>query len=643
MIELLRNKNKFVYVLFQSLLFAIYWITLLNNSNLIVPIIFLSILFLYLVRDLLLVFLSLFLATSIMTVILEVAWVIRFFEGKNINLFYLITILFLILAVFVVSKIFPQEQQSKYDEKSLTAHAFLVILALQIFHRINLGNNQELSFKYLIATGEDNATWLSGLSSGFTSQGNYIFTESANSGGEKLTGLLAQNLRGLLNFGLTDSELSLNLVNLQRIYGVFLSLNIFIVTIMVFRICKNLKLNESASYAISFSAGLATYLSASSIAVYGHLPVLQTTAFIFAGISLLFFKTNEKNRLPINPAHLKTILFLFIAFAAAQSWYPIAPAIYLLILMVVASFLVPKIKSVIQKNALIASFFILIAAAGLLVIIFFQKVALISAFNKFVYLIHFPGGTMTPSNLQLIIYLITVALLTKATAPNLVDTSILKNTKLLLLALTSFYVLTVAVSVTTSPFSTSYAAAKLGMAIIIISLPITITLVGIKFFQGTKSIISSLAFFLASWGALFYLGAPSGPPSPAYNQFGFPFVLNNLISEKSAYNYEWINPLIGEISLKGEKRILCFESKQGNFDSENARICTRFAAGIQGFEREPIRELWERVNLNSIPAEELSNQLPSDFEAQYKIFRTDSNFDSTLDPNQIQISNLFAD
>jgi hypothetical protein len=246
---------------------------------------------------------------------------------------------------------------------------------------------------------------------------------------------------------------------------------------------------------------------------------------------------------------------------------------------------------------------------------------------------------MHPSQFQILLSLVTTLALISVDFQKFADPTSALVIKVLLSSFLIFYVFVVAISITTSPYSTSYAASKLGLFISQITTPFLIMIVGTFFFNRVTNVLAPVTFVFAFWAIFYTLGPPTGPPSPSYNQFGYPFTLINEIN-RGSYDLPWIKYLVSEVNINENKRILCFESEQVPLITENARKCTRFASGIQGFDFDNISSFWQQVNLNAVAPIEVENTIPSNFFDTYKIMRTNPEFESSTEPNQIEISEL---
>jgi hypothetical protein len=81
--------------------------------------------------------------------------------------------------------------------------------------------------------------------------------------------------------------------------------------------------------------------------------------------------------------------------------------------------------------------------------------------------------------------------------------------------------------------------------------------------------------------------------------------------------------LVLEIKHNPTKRVICFADNKLSDSIYRVSGCTKFAAGIQGFQEESFTYFWMQVNLGAATKFDFSVQAPADFYEKYKIFRAD--------------------
>jgi hypothetical protein len=99
--------------------------------------------------------------------------------------------------------------------------------------------------------------------------------------------------------------------------------------------------------------------------------------------------------------------------------------------------------------------------------------------------------------------------------------------------------------------------------------------------------------------------------------------------------------LFSEIKLSPDRTVICFDSRQQEYQGGDSAICSKFATAIQGKWGDSFSYFWTMVNLNAASASDWEIQAPSNFNQQYKVFRFDKNYESSADPNQIELAKYF--
>jgi hypothetical protein len=583
--------------------------------------------------DILLSILSLFLTLAIVSLFLEF---LELSSGKfeiGVNLFFGFVLVSLIATV-TIQKLFISNSTRVNSKQiyELLLTSFLIGIS-QIFFKLNSSNDNILGLKLLLATGEDNAAWLTGLSEGLSNDSYDLSV--ANRGGGSLTGVISLAFSSLQSFGNSNYDLSSNISALFRLYMILICIGFIIVGLISFRFAQKFGLAAFSAASIAITSAIAFYLTSVSFAVYGHLTPIQSSIFVFAAIGYLLQHRASSDEQLTKSTNIRIFISFILLFAASRSWTPIGPVIGILVLFFFVKFTEAQLRKHSQKSIYLA--FVLLV--GILCFRLYGWVDFAAVFKQFTLLVHWPGGTMHPSQLQILLSLVTTLALISVDFRRFADPTSALVIKVLLSSFLIFYVFVVAISITTSPYSTSYAASKLGLFISLITTPFLIMIAGALVFNRVSTVLASITFVFAFWAIFYSLGPPTGPPSPSYNQFGYPFALINEIN-RGSYNLGWIDSLVTEVRISDNKRILCFESEQVPLITENARKCTRFASGIQGVDLDPMSGFWQQVNLNVVAPIEVENKIPSNFFETYKIMRTNPEFESSTDPNQIEISKV---
>jgi hypothetical protein len=301
----------------------------------------------------------------------------------------------------------------------------------------------------------------------------------------------------------------------------------------------------------------------------------------------------------------------------------------------------PKIKSRFHIYGKVI-FFAVVFLGSLFFIINKDMYLLFSTkLDKFVTLLSYSGGTLAPNSVQILIFCFFILLFTARKIDFFAKSQYSLIASSILLALLAFYCLVISLSITTPPNSVTYAGLKLGLFIAFISLPLVISSFGYFLLGKSRDFFSISTFAVATFLILFNLGPPAGPSTSSYTQFGSPFGFINILQETKESRSGWPFQLLAEIENSSDRTVICFDSTQKEFQGTDGASCSKFATAIQGKWGDSFSWFWTMVNLNAATVADWEVNVPSNFYEEYKVFRFDKNFESSLDPNQIELAKLF--
>jgi hypothetical protein len=449
-------------------------------------------------------------------------------------------------------------------------------------------------------------------------------------------------MRGLINYGEPNYGFVDNLSTLLRIYMVCIALAILLVCMLIFRLSQNSRVGTFASLSIASMSGFSVYLSSASFAVFGHLPPIQSGLVIFLIFAFVSLPKSEVNVKFISSEFLRVLIVLILVVGVSEAWYPLAPAMWLAVALIVIKLLFGNLKTKFQINFLKVT--LAIFAGALLILTSHLKeieVVFNEQLNRFTFLATMPGGTLSPNSFQILLFVgfIAVYVSGRTESIKILSNSVVTNS--ILFGLLALYVLVITISITTPPNSVAYAGQKLGLFIAFITLPFTIAAVGYLLLRNSGSIASSATYAICVFLALFNLGPPSGPSSNSYVQFGSPFGFLKILQSSPSASSTWSHQLFSEIKLSPDRTVICFDSRQQEYQGGDSATCSKFATAIQGKWGDSFSYFWTMVNLNAASASDWEIQAPSNFNQQYKVFRLDKNYESSADPNQIELAKYF--
>jgi len=635
--------NSGIQVLINSIIFSVFWIISLGNNNLAIPIFLFAVLLISLVKDFFIANIAIFTSFAALVVLLQINVINNIFVGRDILLIFL-TFIFLILIIsiiFVYLELLPKKNQNNLKITDVLYIGFFLCLNFIFFKQLNELSPQK-ALKFLTATGEDNAVWLSNLAQGIQPDGSITYQNPEASNTKVSTTLMLFIFRGLINFGNEKNLFTNNLLILQRIYLILIAFGAITVALLAYKICTKANLNRLQSFASSILVLLATYLSFSSFNLFGHLPPIQSLVLMFIFISLL--SLNERT---VNLKMTKRLVFLLLLVSVLLSvglaWYPLLPAVSIATLLLIISQIWLKISTKIKNS--ISEFLLPIVLLLTLIatqIPFFND-QIYSKYSDLRFLVHYAGGTMAPSDKQLLIFFTfaTFFISGKLFADYKISFFFkLTELRILFLALIAWYMVIVIVSITSPPHTIDYAGAKLGLFIVSLGLPLVIIYLSLKILSKSSKMLPGSAFFLSVTYFLVSIGPPTGPANPAWTQLGFPFGLINGINNSESLI--WETALVESIEDSEGKRILCFARNMSAIEPFTAAICSKFAAGIQGFQGNGFTEFWYQANLNAVGSQEFETTAPIDFKSNYKILVLDDVLNVNNDGEINQLSDYLG-
>jgi hypothetical protein len=605
--------TQLLWILANAALFYWWLEGMLSNPNLSIYVGAFALVVVAAVGNFLMGIIVVFAGASVTVLILKIPILLSFFSNESVSKIYTLLVVSIGLMAFISRHLARQVTTTKDDQIGVKFifSLFTVLICNQLITVSKLDTPVQ-SLNFLKLLGEDNSAWLSGLAAGMSPDSEWKYVPENNLGGATTTGVVSVAIRGLLSFGHDDYQYTDNLLTLHRLYFIILSIGIMLVANSTFKVLVERKLNLITASAISIVSGFSVYLSFSSFIIYGHLTPIESIVFIFAAFSFLTFASNKSKSRPKLVKNLTVIIFVLLIFAAGESWYPLNPGIYAF----AAVLILQKIQSI---NSLISKYFTysLIIVSTVVSTFYFRQLTEIieSYYTSLSIKTHVQGGTMSPSQIYIILSIFILFSLWFTEKKLSKDSFKLYLVKMFSGAVFFYYTLIIFTSLISSPHTIDYAGAKLGLVLVTIFIPIGIilfALVNIKIFEETNfGFVYGLGIFLL----LLVAGPPTSPPSPNWTQLGFPGPVTD--RAKQTDQLIWGEALILKIESSPNKRILCFMHNQKLADRNDIGVCSRFAAGLQGFDKEIISEFWRQVNLNVASVGDFEIQTDADFFENY--------------------------
>jgi hypothetical protein len=335
-------------------------------------------------------------------------------------------------------------------------------------------------------------------------------------------------------------------------------------------------------------------------------------------------------------------LIIALLLGISEAWLPLAPAVVLAVTILLARLVLTNFP---HKYREIGKFLI-ISISGLLIIFYSVntdlQIFVHSKLDTFTILVHYVGGTLNPNNVQIIAFTIFILLYSNNLIGSFTSSPNSHILKILLTSFLAFYAFVIARSITTPPNSIDYAGQKLGLFLAFVTLPLSLSAFGFFMLRRSHDLLSSSSLIVSTFILLFFLGPPSGPSTPSYVQFGSPFGFIDILQKTKESNSNWKFQLINQIKDSPNKTVICFDSRQQDFDVADGFYCSKFALAIQGkWGYDSFSWFWTRVNMNQAKPEDWEDNVPENFSSLYKIFRLDENFESSKDPNQMEFAKYF--
>ena len=334
----------YLQITFNAIFFTFFWISAIGNEKLLIPFFLFSLILMIIIRDFLVANILIFSSFSILVTVIQLNFLSKFFLDKNISFLYTIFIssIFFTAIVFRYLGLKFEENNRQLNISSNLQTTFLLIVGFIFFGQLNNSNPQK-ALKFLTAIGEDNAVWLSNLAQGINSDGEVVYQNPEGSNTRVSTTLMLFVFRDLTNFASNQNLFLNNLLILQRSYLILIAVGSILAGLLAFRIFMTAKLSLLQSFVSSNLVSLSTYLSISSFNLFGHFPPIQSLVLVLVLFSLIFmYKAGTRN------GSKKDFIFLIIIFnvliATGSAWYPLQPAVFLSIFLLLILQVWPIIK-----------------------------------------------------------------------------------------------------------------------------------------------------------------------------------------------------------------------------------------------------------------------------------------------------------
>ena len=628
MISIFKNRIILLSVFLNFISINLLFNTFLDNNNFFFYQIVLTVILALLFVDLFNTIAIFGGAIALIAILLRLPYLSDLTYGSNndkIILIFLILVLLLTLAVWVISR--NGEGANNLSIYSASISLLFVLVINHLFNSItSLSKPQAL--RYLVYTGEDNTAWLSFLTSGFDSESGFNYSDPAKSRSDirPQTQALLLIFRKLYFFGQASPSVTDSVLILQRLYFVIIFMTVLVAALGVAKVLLRKNFSPISVFAFASLTGITTYFSLSSFAMVGHLTPIITIWLVLIGIFTVLNIDQDSEKTKFSK-FISASFFVVIFLGASEAWWPIKPALY----MVIGFFASKEIlkfglnkfgKVNLYKGAALVSLLLgLIALTSNPISKNIEnRISTLSGtIAELKTNIHMSGGTLVPGYIHFLAIMIALPFFWQTSNQKF---AAINNAKLkaVLLGLIGYYLMIVMFSLSTSPYSIDYAAQKLGLVVITILLPLEILVFAL--FLGSNPISASKSLALFSSGLMFiiYAGSPTSSLTPEWNQISFPFAVIDRI--KSEDTLVWEGALISQIDENSTKTNLCF-NKFVIGDSREVFSCSKFASGLQGSFYDSFARYWLQVNLNSSSEKEFLDHLPSDFSSKFKILFID--------------------
>jgi hypothetical protein len=436
-----------------------------------------------------------------------------------------------------------------------TVESYLTLVPAAIFivwfawSMSKISDTTSARISWLVTQGEDNASWITGISSLSTLRSGGVEFGN-NAGGGPLTMPIVSLADGFAAIsGLSDkSDLApLTLINLYGLIVVISLIAASLISLMIVKLSSSSR-DLVLVFSSSFMSVMIAYLILGSFIEYAHLTAaMALCAFFGAAIASILSVKAKFSRLAT-----RSVIGLLILLIAGI-WYPLAP--FVLIFFVFVMFDEFKAATADSKRMSL----VLLSSFGLLIVsVTFSKTLFsLGDFTFFDYL-SFAGGVTSLSSIGFIL-LIALMLFSLRFASVLADTSkslYLTNILSSLVVYVAFVWLT---SYLTPQGNPNYAAYKLSLfafgAVATIALPYAISTI-------RKRICINRSFLAACSVVLILLGATT------------PEIFNLRFAQRYQ-EQRWAKPLAELVRQNPNSQIVCLS--QEAFESY---ICTRFATAM---------------------------------------------------------------
>jgi hypothetical protein len=621
--------------------------TFLNNENLNLQVFLLLFVFGYVVNNLFLALIVIGISFATVATLIKVPLVSTLIYSQGNDLFLAVFILSLIFTTIGLIKL-NLDSQLNSSKILFTSISLILLLVVNHFFNSITSLTKPQALRYLVYTGEDNGAWINFLSSGFTEENKFAFFDMNRFATDirPQTQALLLIFRKLSLFGQANLSVTDSVLILQRLYFVIIFMAVLVASLGVAKVLTGKSFSPISVFAFSSLTGLATYFSLSSFAMVGHLTPIITIWLVLVGIftALNIDQFSEKTTF----SKIISATFFVIIFAgASEAWWPIKPALYMIIGFYISKEIFKIGKTKFSRANLYKGSALIVLLLGLISItqspisknLEYRLATLSGTIAELKTNIHMSGGTLAPGYIHFLAIMIALPFFWQTSNPKF---ALINNAKLkaVLLGLIGYYLMIVMFSLSTSPYSIDYAAQKLGLVVITILLPLEILVFALLIGGNPISASKSLALFSSGLIFIVYAGSPTSSLTVEWNQISFPFAVIDRI--KSEDTLVWEGALINQIDQNLTKTNLCF-NRFIIGDSREVFICSKFASGLQGSFYDSFARYWMKVNLNSTSDKEFLEILPSDFSKKYKILFIDEMREAPAGSPRNSLSNFVSE
>lgn len=461
-------------------------------------------------------------------------------------------------------------KQNVQTQRDLMPTLIAVAVAPLLMMYSKFGSVEALNF--IVATGEDNASWLENISRS-QSGSNVAVTNMSGDGTGHLLGQVFASMKYLVYLA-TGHDTAFNSPRvLMLTYGFTISFSVAAILMVINRILTLRGISFTARLVMLMCQGLVTWFLLANFLSLGHLPA--ALASLWMGLSLLNLILCD---LESNVATKRQLFSLLLILAAGLIWLPVLPPTLLVLTYVVYKVLKKKLVRFSQISPKIADIIGATVAVSLLILGFKFRFG-VPSIATFSATLHFSGATSDLIGFALALAILGMLL----TFLDIKTNSIANFVVVFVLAYVGYFIVIYLASLATAPFEAGYAARKLslvtGTSLIIAGfVPATLHLVS----RNNSSQTSRAVIVLTSFMILAFQ-VPG-------ERSAFPF-------KELQSKTPWVPLGLQEIRADSERPVICINtSNDSHAASFDMYVCNRIFGAIQASDDRRLRS-WASFSL----------------------------------------------